>query len=125
MTADYRGTARALAGALAGAILVSMAGPAAAHAHLIASTPAANAVIAAPGNLTLQFSEKLIGRFSGLDLTDADGHKLGLTVLPPFAQNEISAQPLHPLKPGTYQVKWHAVGDDAHRMEGQFAFQVR
>lgn len=113
---------------------LAFAGSAEAHTQLVSSTPAANATVSKPGKVVLTFSERVVASFTGVDLTmtsmpgmaahqpmaisgftsamSADGKTLTLTMR-------------RALMAGTYQVKWHAVGDDTHRMEGTYAFTVK
>ncbi|AFW01381.1 copper resistance protein CopC [Gluconobacter oxydans] len=116
--------------AAAGALLASSAF---AHTKLVSSTPAANATVAAPPQITLSFSEGLIPKLSGAEIvmtgmpgmsdermtisgyqtsTAADGKTLVLTLA-------------QPLSTGNYQVAWHAVSTDTHRVEGILAFTVK
>ena len=52
----------------AAAALALLSGAAQAHPKLVASNPAANAAVAAPAKITLQFSEKLMPAFSKAEL---------------------------------------------------------
>ncbi|RAK61777.1 copper resistance protein CopC [Phenylobacterium hankyongense] len=109
------------AGAM-GAALVLAASQAAAHAHLVASDPAQNATVAAPKQITLHFSETLHPKFSGFDLS-LDGAPV--PVKAKIAKDTMVGTPAKPLKAGAYQIKWHAVTPDTHRMEGLYTFTVR
>lgn len=113
---------------------LALAGTAQAHTRLVSSSPAANATVSKPGRVVLTFNERVVARFTGVDLTmtsmpgmaahqpmvisgftsamSADGKTLTLTMR-------------RALMAGTYQVKWHAVGDDTHRMEGTYTFTVK
>lgn len=122
-----------VASALAALALVS--GSAAfAHAHLLSSTPAANAKASNVKTISLTFSETLIEKLSGVDIvmTGMPGmanhqpmkvsgftSKLGtdgktLTVTLPRA-----------LPAGSYALTWHAVTADTHRIEGNYSFSVK
>lgn len=112
--------------------MVALPGATLAHTKLLSSTPAANATVAKPTKLTLTFSEALVGPLSGIELvmtgmpgmanhapmpikgfkTATDGKVLTITL--PRA-----------LPAGTYDLKWHAVASDQHRIEGQYSFTVR
>ena len=113
---------------------LALAGTAQAHTRLVSSSPAADATVSKPGRVVLTFNERVVARFTGVDLTmtsmpgmaahqpmvmsgftsamSADGKTLTLTMR-------------RALMAGTYQVKWHAVGDDTHRMEGTYTFTVK
>ncbi|MBJ7413517.1 MAG: copper homeostasis periplasmic binding protein CopC [Phenylobacterium sp.] len=116
---------RGLTGVIAGSLLSLTATAAAAHAHLTASSPAADAAVAAPRALTLTFSEPLEPKFSGVALTAPGGGEIGLTVTVSGDRKTLLATPAKPLAPGAYKAKWHAVAKDGHRMEGGYGFTVR
>lgn len=116
---------------LSGALLSATAADA--HAKLLASTPAANASIAAPARLQLNFDERLVVRGSSIELfaTSLSGRKLaapmnivirsaigvdGMSLVAPIGR---------PLAAGTYLVAWHAVTSDGERKNGTFSFTVR
>lgn len=46
-------------------VLLGLAGAAQAHPKLVSASPAPNAMVAKPANVTLRFSEKLMPKFSG------------------------------------------------------------
>ena len=103
--------------------LLFLATPALAHAHLEKSVPAPHATVKTPQHVVLNFSEALEPAFSGALLLDQDGRNFsaGLT------QVDGPVMTLTPgkLPPGRYRVRWHAVGHDTHRTEGDFDFTVR
>jgi len=119
------------AAALSGALL--SASSADAHAKLVASTPAANASIAAPAKLQLSFDEKLVAKGSSVELfaTTLSGKKLAapmsITVRSALgADGKSMVAPIgKPLSAGTYLVAWHAVTSDGERKNGTFSFTVR
>jgi methionine-rich copper-binding protein CopC len=105
-----------------GLAAVLAASQAAAHAHLVSSDPAANATVAAPKQIVMQFSETLQPKFSGFDLSMGGAP---VVVKAKVAKKTIVGAPAKPLAPGAYEVKWHAVTADTHRMEGTYSFTVR
>ncbi len=105
------------------AALLLVATQASAHAHLLTSTPAKDASVAAPKQLALSFSETLEPKFSGIELTKADGAKVETTAT--IAGKAINATPKAALAPGAYKVMWHAVSADGHRTKGDYAFSVK
>lgn len=111
--------------AAVGAATVMMATQAAAHAHLVSSSPAANAAVAAPKAITLTFNEKLVPAFSGFELAMADGKTLAITTSLSKDGKSITGAPKAVLKPGAYKVTWHAASADGHRMNGVVAFKVK
>ncbi|ATQ43851.1 copper homeostasis periplasmic binding protein CopC [Caulobacter mirabilis] len=112
------------AAVLAAAALLLTAGQAFAHARMTASTPAANAVVAAPKTITLTFNERVAPAFSSFDLVAPGGR----TVKPATAVSKdgksITGKLAAPLAKGGYTVNWRAVSADGHRMTGTFAFKV-
>jgi methionine-rich copper-binding protein CopC len=116
---------RGLTALVAAVALFATAGAAAAHAHLVSSDPAAGATVAAPKAITLTFSEKLEGRFSGADLSK-DGAPLGShSLLDPKGGKTLTVAPGAPLSAGAYTLNWHAVSVDGHRTKGEVVFTVR
>lgn len=113
-----------LAGTL-GALTLAVAGPAYAHAKLTAAEPAANATVAAPRQIVLQFNEKMVGGFSGFELTSAGGEKVAVKTSLGKDGMSLIGVPARPLTKGVYKVAWHAVTADSHRMQGDFSFTVR
>lgn len=116
-----------LLAALAGLSAVALATQAAAHAHLTASNPAADTTVAAPKQLTLQFSEKLEPKFSGLTVTMPQMNDMATPVTVSVSKDHMGlvATPAQPLSAGVYKVSWHAVTADTHRMTGAYTFTVR
>jgi methionine-rich copper-binding protein CopC len=107
------------------ASLVALAPSAFAHAHLISSNPAANAVVASPSVVTLTFNDPLEPRFSGFEITDAQNHAVNAPSHPDPNNGAIYiATPASALAPGLYHVNWHLVAHDGHRMRGTFDFTV-
>ena len=113
---------------------LALAGSAQAHTKLVSSSPAANATVAKLGKVVLTFNERVVARFTGVNLT--------MTAMPGMAVHQpmvisgftsamssdgktLTLLLRRALAPGTYQVKWHAVGDDTHRMEGTYKFTVK
>ncbi|WP_067732402.1 copper homeostasis periplasmic binding protein CopC [Novosphingobium naphthalenivorans] len=112
------------------AMLLPMA--ASAHPKLVSATPAADATVAEPVKLELTFSETLVGPLSGIELT--------MTGMPGMANHKpmpvkgftsaadgktLTVSLPRALPAGTYDLKWHAVAADQHRVEGSYTFTVR
>ena len=121
---------------LLAAPLIALALPTAALAHpkLLSSTPAAKATVSKTKEIKLTFSEKLVPQFTGIDLTmtsmpgmanhgpmKVSGFK---TSVSPDSKTLIATLP-RPLPAGGYDLKWHAVAADTHRIEGKFSFSVK
>ncbi|MDB5475805.1 MAG: copper resistance protein CopC [Phenylobacterium sp.] len=115
-------TRLAILAAVTAPFLFAAAG-AQAHAHVVTSSPAANATVASPKAIHLQYNEKLAPKFSGADLMTAAGKPVAVTVK--AAGKAIDATPKAALAPGGYMVMWHAVADDGHRSKGQYNFTVK
>lgn len=113
--------------AAAGVAVAALAvAPATAHPKLIASTPSTGSVVAAPSKISLQLSEKLEPKFSGMTLMKTDG-----TDVPVVSKvggkdgKTIEAKVKGKLASGEYMVMWHAVAADGHRVKGDYNFTVR
>ncbi len=124
---------RFLSAALALSIAI-LPGAAFAHSKLLSSSPAANATVAKPTKLTLNFSETFLGPLSGVDLvmTGMPGMsdhppmpiKGFKTTVAPDGKTMVVTLP-RALPAGSYDLKWHIVGADQHKMEGGYSFKVK
>ncbi|NWK96368.1 copper resistance protein CopC [Sphingobium lactosutens] len=116
----------------AAALALALPGVASAHTKLLSSSPAANATVAKPTRLTLTFSETFLAPMSGVELT--------MTGMPGMASHEpmpikgfktaVEGKTMtltlpRALPAGTYELKWHVVGADQHKMEGGYSFTVK
>lgn len=117
---------------IAAALVATLPGVALAHPRLVTSSPAANATVAKPKQVVLNFSENVVGPLSGIELT--------MTAMPGMAghapmpirgfTSRASGKTLtvtlpRALPAGTYELKWHAVAADQHRIEGSYSFTAR
>ena len=96
------------------------------HPVLEASDPGQGATVSSPKEVRLTFTENLIARFSGLTIKDQSGRAIG-TASPsvdPNDKRQLIVPISTPLPPGAYDVDWHAVGADTHRVAGHFSFRV-
>lgn len=118
--------------AISTAMLVAAA--AQAHPKLVSSSPAAGATVATPAKIQLQFSEKLVPAFTGVDLImtgmpGMPGHgpmkMKGLTTAVGADGKSLIVTPKPPLPTGDYKLNWHAVAGDGHRIEGSYVFKVK
>lgn len=102
-------------------------GVAQAHPRIVSSTPTPNATIAKPARLTIRFSERLVRPLTGATLvTVRGGH---VVKIPTVAALDVSSKmlivkPARPLAAGRYQLNWHAVSVDTHRVQGALAFRA-
>ncbi len=111
--------------ALGAAIALSLAcaGAAQAHPRLLSATPASGQPAAAAKEIRITFNEPLIARFSGVTVKGPRGAvAAGPSILDP-ANSKVLVTPLAgALSPGRYEVAWHAVSTDTHRVAGHYAF---
>ncbi|WP_041864946.1 copper homeostasis periplasmic binding protein CopC [Sphingomonas sp. MM-1] len=112
--------------ALGGAAALLSAAPAFAHAKLESSSPAANATLrTAPRTITLTFNERLVPRFSKVELTmPAHRMKVPVNVTVLRDGKRVVATPASALRRGDYRVVWTAASADGHKMSGTFNFKV-
>ena len=112
--------------AIAAAAVLAMASPAFAHAHLVESTPAANATLSAsPRTITLTFNERVVPRFSKFELT-MPAHRMDIPVTTTVSRDgkRIVGTVGSRLMKGSYRVSWTAAGADGHKMTGSYSFKV-
>ena len=115
-------------GMLAFAVAFSLASTADAHPQLKSAGPAPGSVVkASPKALRIQFNEGIVLGFSGVEVTDATGKKqpVGEASLNPADKNQLIVPLTAELAPGKYTVAWHAVGDDTHKVDGKYNFEVK
>lgn len=125
MRTNTRSTAAGfLAAALAAALLLVPAAPAAAHNSLKAATPAKNAQLAtAPTEITLEFLQRLDPAFTTIVLSDAAQQKIPTgEPMVTGATGTISID--DPLPNGTYTVAYRVVSADGHPVQGSYPFTV-
>jgi len=99
-----------------------------AHAHLKHQYPAADAAVdAAPQALTLNFSEGIEPRFSGVSVKDANQQPVetGAVKRNEKDPTQLIVPMASSLKAGTYQVDWHVVSVDGHKTQGSYRFSVK
>ena len=114
---------RVYAFALAAAIVGHVAY---AHPQLQSTEPAAGALAASPRQIRITFSEAVVPRFSGIELRDQAGNSVatGKPEVDPANKNTLFVPLNEQLAPGNYQVEWHAVSEDTHRVKGSYSFKV-
>lgn len=115
-------------GMLALAAAFSFAALADAHPQLKAAGPAPGSVVnASPKAIRIQFNEGIVLNFSGVEITDQNGKKqdTGAPTLGPSDNKQLIVPVKGQLAPGKYTVAWHAVGDDTHKVDGKYNFEVK
>tara|TARA_R110000772_G_scaffold30735_2_gene76324 strand:- start:1523 stop:1942 length:420 start_codon:yes stop_codon:yes gene_type:complete len=104
-----------------GAILSSTA--LLAHTELTEAMPANGAVMhQGPEHVSLNFTEEV--RLLQLSVTDSTGHAVEIGFTPRANEEKVFSLMLPALTADTYTVKWMVMGDDSHRVEGEFSFTV-
>lgn len=94
---------------------------------LHSSNPMADTTVdIAPTQIKMDFSEALIARFSGIELSDAQGRKIdtGPANLDPNDDSKFVVTIKPQLLPGSYTVAWHAGSVDTRRVAGKYRFTV-
>ena len=112
---------------LAGAAALGLASPVLAHAKLISSNPADEAVVrAAPNALTLTFNERVVPAFTTMELTmpEHGGMKVPVRVNVGRDGKTVTGVPQSRLAKGAYRIVWTAASADGHRMNGDVTFTV-
>jgi copper resistance protein C len=102
--------------------------PALAHPKLLSSTPAAGGSAKNVKQITLKFSEGLVGPVSGgvLSAKMAD-HNMDVSGLKTAVAKDgktLVATLARPLPAGQYVFNWHVVSTDTHRVAGKLTFTV-
>ena len=87
-----------------------------AHTKLATTSPAADATVAAPRALELEFAGEV--RLTAVTLADAGGHAKHLDTVPTDVASKFSLAIHEPLAAGKYTVTWRAVGGDTHIISG-------
>jgi copper transport protein len=102
-----------------------MASPASAHAELVSSTPAPDAVLEqSPDAVVLTFSEGVDMLDDSLRLVDSSGATVDVGDVRRDGGDETIAVDVPGELDGTYVVAWRAVSADSHPINGAFTFSV-
>jgi methionine-rich copper-binding protein CopC len=107
-------------------LLVIYGGLALAHPRLLSTDPAAGIAAASPERIRITFSEDVIPQFSGVELRDQAGKSIatGKPEIDPSNRKILIVPVKERLAPGDYNVEWHAVSEDTHRVKGSYSFSV-
>ncbi|GAB6992195.1 copper resistance CopC/CopD family protein [Paenibacillus pini] len=98
-----------------------------AHASLIQSTPAENAVLnEPPTKISLKFNESIQPAFHSIKVKNSSGEQInqGESYTVPGKDSELEVKLEPNLPQGIYTIQWKAVSGDGHPIEGTFAFQL-
>jgi methionine-rich copper-binding protein CopC len=125
--ASAAGLARAFA--LLALLSLSAPPPILAHAIVLQSEPAANAVLARPPErLVLRFNSKIEKRLSRVTLTAGRETPVPVAIADSASgedgQPDRLVIPLRPLPPGSYAVRYKVLSADGHITEGVLRFTV-
>ncbi|MBE1532721.1 copper resistance CopC family protein [Actinomadura algeriensis] len=116
-----RALGAALAAVLTLAAALTFAAPASAHTALTGSNPEADATVAPPSEIVLEFADPVtLPQVVVTDESDAR-HELGKPVA---VDNDVTQALKAPLPNGAYTVGWRAVSPDGHPISGTFEFTV-
>lgn len=109
---------------LATALLLAVAGPAAAHTELISSDPSDGAVLtAAPAAVSFTFSEALLPDTTTISVNDADGTVIASTPVEPDGATVSAPWPAD-ASAGTFQVAYRVVAQDGHPLTGTITITI-
>ena len=94
--------------------------------QVIATDPDSDAKVKAPLTMIhVMFNNQIDAKASGFEVTRADGARVDVGEPLQMGDAMLMATPRAPLPAGTYKVKWHTVGLDAKKLEGEFTFTVQ
>lgn len=98
--------------------------PALAHAHLVSSSPAADATVQGPDvAIDLKFNSRVATKGSMISVVPAGGQAQRLSL--DSQSNETNLDAHAHLKPGSYTLRWQALSTDGHITRGEIPFTVR
>jgi|SRR6185437_259909 len=107
---------------IAGAALLPL--PAVAHAIIVSSDPAVDAVVRPPSlPVVLRFNSRIDRERSRLTLLRPDGSSEPLALAPDGPPDTLAAQ-LDGLAPGRYRLRWQVLAIDGHITRGDIPFAV-
>ncbi len=103
-------------------LCLAFAGPVLAHVKQSGSVPADNAMLMqAPDVLSISFSGPI--RLTKVTLLHDNGNTVDFGFTPTAVATQFS-WPLPVLEIGSYQVNWVSLGEDGHKMKGDFSFML-
>lgn len=104
-------------------LMLAMPRIALAHAHLLTSTPAANATVPGPAvAIELRYNSRVDGVHSSIVLVGPDHQTETLTLDHQSAATNLNAHAR--LRPGHYILRWQALSTDGHLTRGEIPFTV-
>ena len=106
-------------------VLVAAASPAAAHANLEATEPAAEVVVdTSPSEVRLTFSEPVNASLGGIHVLAPFGSRVDDGTTTSSDGGAVIATEVDADAEGTYLVEWSVVSEDGHLLEGSFIYSV-
>jgi copper resistance protein C len=87
-------------------------------------TAVGSAVMQAPGQVVINFTESVEPLFSSIVVRNAAGLRVDSGDIRLDGRDTHLAVGLQPLSPGEYKVTWHATATDTHKTEGSYDFTV-
>jgi copper resistance protein C len=112
---------RAAFSLITGAALLPL--PAAAHAIIVSSDPAVDALVRPSLPITLRFNSRIDRERSRLTLLRPDGSSQPLPLTPDEPPDTLAAK-LDGLAPGRYRLRWQVLAIDGHITRGDIPFAV-
>ncbi len=113
--------------AIAAAVsMLFMPAPASAHAMLERANPMVGAIVrAAPGAISLRFSEAVEPALCTVSLSRNDGTGVPLAAFVASDHGRVlGASVRGAMAPGIYRVHWRVVSVDTHVTQGDFSFTI-
>ena len=112
---------------VASAVALVSVSSAIAHPRVTSAGPApGSVVVSSPKAITIQFNEGVVAGFSGIELTNGKGEKQNVgAATSPSDKKQLVIPVNGNLQPGKYTVAWHVVGDDTHKVDGSFDFEIK
>ncbi len=99
--------------------------PAAGHAILLQSIPAANSSVNGPDiAISLQFNSRIDAQRSRLDLVLPDGNIRRLEIGRQSQADQLLSH-ASGLPAGLFHMRWHVLSTDGHLTRGKYSFRVR
>ena len=106
-------------------LLLAAAAPAAAHATLEETSPAADALLrTAPERVELRFSEAVDAGLGGVTVFGPDGSRVDRGTSEVGDGGATVTVRIDTTARGTYTVAWSVISEDAHNISGSFVFSV-
>lgn len=94
-----------------------------AHTDLASSVPNNNAMLMeSPEEVAVTFEDKV--RLVSLTVSNSKDEPVAIDFAPSMEASETFSYSLPVLMPSTYTVSWTIMGDDGHKMKGDFSFMV-